>query len=89
MPRYPLGNEHVEETNKITIDGIKKCLDLKKDHLADELGGALWSHTTLRGETNKIMFSLAYVSKAMTHYDVNVSCLRRSKIPLTLNSTMK
>ncbi|XP_013632894.1 PREDICTED: uncharacterized protein LOC106338470 [Brassica oleracea var. oleracea] len=49
-PRYPQGNGQAESSNKLNIDGIKKRLDLKKGHWADELDGVLWSHrTTPRG----------------------------------------
>ncbi|XP_048605535.1 uncharacterized protein LOC125583040 [Brassica napus] len=51
-PRYPQGNGQVESSNKLIIDGIKKRLDLKKGHWADELDRVLWSHrTTPRGST--------------------------------------
>ena len=49
-PRYPQGNGQAESSNKVIIDDIKKRLDLKKGHWADELDGVLWSHrTTPRG----------------------------------------
>lgn len=55
IKRYPQGNGQAEATNKIIINGIKKCLELKKAHCADELDGVLWSHrTTPRGLTNRI-----------------------------------
>ena len=40
-PRYPQGNGQAESSNKLIIDGIKKRLDLKKGHWADELDGVL------------------------------------------------
>ncbi|XP_056854530.1 uncharacterized protein LOC130503980 [Raphanus sativus] len=58
-PRYPQGNGQAESSNKIIIDGIKKRLDLKKGHWADELDGVLWSHrTTPRGATKSTPFLL-------------------------------
>ncbi|XP_013594822.1 uncharacterized protein LOC106378082 [Brassica napus] len=90
-PRYPQGNSQAESSNKLIIDGIKKRLDLKKGHWADELDGVLWSHrTTPRGSTESTPFSLAYGVEAMAPAEVNVSSLRRSKIPqyVELNKEM-
>ncbi|KAF8106166.1 hypothetical protein N665_0146s0012 [Sinapis alba] len=71
-PRYPQGNGQAEATNKTIIDGIKKRLDLKKGHWADELDGVLWSHrTTPRSATAKTPFSLAYGVEAMAPAEVN------------------
>lgn len=90
-PRYPQGNGQAESSNKIIIDGIKKRLDLKKGHWADELDGVLWSHrTTPRGATKSTPFSLAYGMEAMAPAEVNVTSLRRSKMPqhVELNQEM-
>jgi len=90
-PRYPQGNGQAESSNKLIIDGIKKRLDLKKGHWADELDGVLWSHrTTPRGSTKATPFSLAYGVEAMAPAEVNVSSLRRSKMPqyVELNKEM-
>ncbi|XP_048622678.1 uncharacterized protein LOC106393842 [Brassica napus] len=90
-PRYPQGNGQAESSNKLIIDGIKKRLDLKKGHWADELDGVLWSHrTTPRGSTKSTPFSLAYGVEAMAPAEVNVSSLRRSKMPqyVELNKEM-
>ncbi|XP_013617715.1 PREDICTED: uncharacterized protein LOC106324262 [Brassica oleracea var. oleracea] len=89
-PRYPQGNGQAESSNKLIIDDIKKRLDLKKGHWADELDGFLWSHrTTPRGSTKSTPFSLAYGTEAMAPAEVNVSSLRRSKMPSTSNSTRR
>ena len=81
-PRYPQGNGQAESSNKLIIDGIKKHLDLKKEHWADELDGVMWSHrTTPRGATKSTPFSLAYGVKAMAPTEVNVTSLRCSKMP--------
>ncbi|WZZ77688.1 hypothetical protein YC2023_098260 [Brassica napus] len=90
-PRYPQGNGQAESSNKIIIDGIKKRLDLKKGYWADELDGVLWSHrTTPRGATKSTPFSLAYGMEAMAPAEVNVTSLRRSKMPqhVELNQEM-
>ncbi|XP_048615560.1 uncharacterized protein LOC106420647 [Brassica napus] len=90
-PRYPQGNGQAESSNKLIINGIKKRLDLKKGHWADELDGVLWSHrTTPRGSTKSTLFSLAYGVEAMAPAEVNVSSLRRSKMPqyVELNKEM-
>jgi len=90
-PRYPQGNVQAESSNKLIIDGIKKRLDLKKVHWADELDGVLWSHrTTPRGSTKSTPFSLAYGVEAMVPVEVNVTSLRRSKMPqyVKLNKEM-
>ncbi|KAF8085674.1 hypothetical protein N665_0652s0002 [Sinapis alba] len=90
-PRYPQENGQAESSNKIIIDGIKKQLDLKKGLWPDELDGVLWSHrTTPRGSTKTTPFSLAYGIKAMAPAEVNVTSLRRSKMPHleSLNSNM-
>ncbi|XP_048613404.1 uncharacterized protein LOC125587236 [Brassica napus] len=90
-PRYPQGNSQAESSNKLIIDGIKKRLDLKKGHWADELDGVLWSHrTTSRGSAKSTPFSLAYGVEAMAPAEVNVSSLRRSKMPqyVELNKEM-
>ncbi|XP_056854536.1 uncharacterized protein LOC130503993 [Raphanus sativus] len=90
-PRYPQGNGQAESSNKIIIDGIKKRLDLKKGHWADELDGVLWSHrTTPRGATKSTPFSLAYGMEAMAPAEVNVTSLRRAKMPqfVELNQDM-
>ena len=56
-PRYPQGNGQAESSDKLIIDGIKKRLDLKKGHWANELDGVLWSHrTTTRGSTKSTHF---------------------------------
>ncbi|XP_056853016.1 uncharacterized protein LOC130502257 [Raphanus sativus] len=82
-PRYPQCNGQGESTNKTVIDGLKKRLDLKKGCWADELDGVLWSHrTTPRGATQATPFSLAYGVEAMAPAEVNVTSLRRSKMPL-------
>ncbi|KAL0854021.1 hypothetical protein Bca101_059173 [Brassica carinata] len=89
--RYPQGNGQAESSNKIIIDGIKKRLDLKKGHWADELDGVLWSHrTTPRGATKSTSFSLAYGMEAMAPAEVNVMSLRRAKMPqyVELNQEM-
>ena len=81
-PRYPQCNGQAEATNKTILDGIKKRLDLKKGHWADELDGVLWSHrTTLRSATGQTPFSLAYGVEAMAPAEVNVTSLRRAKMP--------
>ncbi|KAF8053852.1 hypothetical protein N665_1370s0002 [Sinapis alba] len=81
-PRYPQGNGQAEATNKTIIDGIKKRLDLKKGHWTDELDGVLWSHqTTPRSATAKTPFSLAYGVEAMAPAEVNVTSLKRLKMP--------
>ncbi|XP_056864095.1 uncharacterized protein LOC130511224 [Raphanus sativus] len=90
-PRYPQGNGQAESSNKIIIDEIKKRLDLKKGHWADELDGVLWSHrTTPRGATKSTPFSLAYGMEAMAPAEVNVTSLRRAKMPhfVELNQDM-
>ncbi|XP_013614194.1 PREDICTED: uncharacterized protein K02A2.6-like [Brassica oleracea var. oleracea] len=90
-PRYPQGNGQVESSNKLIIDDIKKRLDLKKGHWADELDGVLWSHrTTPRGSTKSTPFFLAYGVEAMAPTEVNVTSLRRSKMPqyVELNKEM-
>ncbi|XP_033139102.1 uncharacterized protein LOC117130186 [Brassica rapa] len=90
-PCYPHGNGQAESSNKLIIDGIKKRLDMKKGHWADELDGVLWSHrTTPRGSTKSTPFSLAYGVEAMAPAEVNVSSLRRSKMPqyIELNKEM-
>ena len=75
-PRYPQGNGQAESSNKLMIDGIKKRLDLKKGHWADELDGVLGSHrTTPRGATKSTPFSLAYGVEAMAPAEVNVTSL--------------
>ncbi|XP_056862280.1 uncharacterized protein LOC130509965 [Raphanus sativus] len=84
-------NGQAESSNKIIIDGIKKRLDLKKGHWADELDGILWSHrTTPRGATKSTPFSLAYGMEAMAPAEVNVTSLRRAKMPqfVELNQDM-
>ena len=66
-------------------------IDLKKGHWADELDGVLWSHrTTPRGATKSTPFSLAYGMEAMAPAEVNVTSLRRSKMPqhVELNQEM-
>ena len=64
------------------LDGIKKRLDLKKGHWADELDGVLWSHrTTLQSATGQTPFSLAYGGEAMAPAEVSVTSLRRAKMP--------
>ncbi|KAL0876390.1 hypothetical protein Bca101_026095 [Brassica carinata] len=66
--RYPQGNGQAESSNKIIID--------------DELDGVLWSHrTTPRGATKSTPFSLAYGMEAVALAEVNVTSLRRSKMP--------
>ena len=90
-PRYPQRNGQAESSNKIIIDGIKKRLDLEKGYWADELDGVLWSHrTTPRGATKSTPFSLAYGMEAMAPAEVNVTSLRRSKMPqhVELNQEM-
>ncbi|XP_013613445.1 PREDICTED: uncharacterized protein LOC106319607 [Brassica oleracea var. oleracea] len=90
-PRYPQGNGQAESSNKLIIDGIKKRLDLKKGHWANELDVVIWSHrTTPRGSTKSTPFSLAYGAEAMAPAEDNVSSLRRSKMPqyVELNKEM-
>ena len=90
-PRYPQSNGQAEATNKIIIDGLKKRLDLKKGCWADELDGVLWSHrTTPRGATKSTPFSMAHGVEAMAPAEVNVTSLRRSRMPqnVELNSGM-
>lgn len=73
------------------MDGIKKRLDLKKEHWDDELDSILWSHrTTPRGATKSTPFSLAYGVEAMASIEVKVTSLRRSKMPqhIELNKDM-
>ncbi|XP_013601080.1 PREDICTED: uncharacterized protein LOC106308461 [Brassica oleracea var. oleracea] len=91
LHRWTASNGQAESSNKLIIDGIKKRLDLKKGHWADELDGVLWSHrTTPRGSTKSTPFSLAYGVEAMAPAEVNVSSLRRSKMPqyVELNKEM-
>ncbi|XP_048628323.1 uncharacterized protein LOC125597842 [Brassica napus] len=81
-PRNPQSNGQAESTNKTIIDGLKKRLDLKKGCWADELDGVLWSHrTTPRGATKTTPFSMAYGIEAMAPAEVNVTSLRRSRMP--------
>lgn len=81
-PEYRHGNGQVEATNKIINDGINKCRDLKKVNWAEELDSVLWSYrTTPKGETNKTPFSLVYGVQSKAHVQVNISSLRRSKMP--------
>lgn len=69
-------------TNKIIIDGIKKCLDLKKVNWAENLDGVLWSkRPTPIGETNTTPFSLVYEVQAKELVKVNISSLKESKMP--------
>ncbi|XP_013699873.2 uncharacterized protein LOC106403603 [Brassica napus] len=89
--RYPQSNGQAEASNKIIIDGLKKRLDLKKGCWADELDGVLWSHrTTPRGATKSTPFSMAHGVEAMAPAEVNVTSLRRLRIPqnIELNSDM-
>ncbi|KAL0722739.1 hypothetical protein Bca4012_037338 [Brassica carinata] len=82
-PRNPQSNGQAEFTNKTIIDGLKKRLDLKKGCWANELDGVLWSHrTTPRAATKATPFSMAYGIEAMAPAEVNVTSLRRSKMPL-------
>ena len=84
-PRNPQSNGQAESTNKIIIDGIKKRLDLKKGCWADELDGVLWSHrTTPRGATKATPFPMAYGVEAMAPAEVNVTSLRRTKMPQSI-----
>ena len=79
--RYPQCNGQAKATNKTILDGIKKRLDHKKGHWADELDGVLWSHrTTPRSATGRTPFSLAYGVEAMAPAEVNVMSLRRLKM---------
>ncbi|XP_048624081.1 uncharacterized protein LOC111209022 [Brassica napus] len=81
-PRNPQSNGQAESTNKTIIDGLKKRLDLKKGCWADELDGVLWSHRTIpRGATKATPFSMAYGVEAMAPAEVNVTSLRRSRMP--------
>ncbi|XP_013699932.2 uncharacterized protein LOC106403669 [Brassica napus] len=81
-PHYTQCNGQAEATNKMILDGIKKRLDLKKGHWADELDGVLWSHrTTLQSATGQTPFSLAYGGEAMAPAEVSVTSLRRAKMP--------
>ena len=55
---------------------------MKKSSWAEELDGVMWSHrTTPRGATKANPFSMAYGIKAMAPAEVNVTSLRRSKMP--------
>ncbi|XP_013733765.2 uncharacterized protein LOC106437417 [Brassica napus] len=79
---YPQSNGQAEASNMIIIDGLKKRLDLKKGCWADELDGVLWSHrTTPRGAKKSTHFSMAHGVEAMAPAEVNVTSLRRSKMP--------
>ncbi|XP_048599791.1 uncharacterized protein LOC125579923 [Brassica napus] len=81
-PRNPQSNGQAESTNKTIIDGLKKRLDLKKGCWADELDGVLWSHrTTPRGATKATPLSMVYGVEAMAPAEVNVTSLRRSRMP--------
>lgn len=73
-------------TNEIIIDGIKKCLDLKKVNWAENLDGVLWSkRPTPIGETNMTPFSLVYevqakeLVKVKSPVSKNPRCLKKSK----------
>ena len=58
---------------------------MKKGCGADELDSVLWSHrTTPRGATKATPFSMAYGVEAMAPAEVNVTNLRRSKMPLNV-----
>lgn len=95
-PRNPQSNGQAESTNKMIVDGLKKRLNLKTGCWADELEGVLWSHRTTprgatpRGATKATPFSMAYEVEAMAPAEVNVTSLRRSKIPqnVKLNHNM-
>ncbi|XP_018454115.1 uncharacterized protein LOC108825305 [Raphanus sativus] len=90
-PRYPQSNGQAESSNRTIIDGLKKRLDLKKGCWADELDGVLWSHrTTPRSATKCTPFSMAYGVEAMAPAEVNVTSLRRSRMPqnVALNQSM-
>ena len=90
-PRYPQSSGQAQASNKIIINGLKKTLDLKKGCWANELDGVLWSHrTTPRGATKSTPFSMAHGVEAMAPAEVNVTSLRRSKMPqsIELNSDM-
>ena len=81
-PRNPQSNGQADSTNKTIVDGLKKRLELKKDCWDDELDGVLWSHrTTPRGATKATPFLMAYGVEAMAPAEVNVTSLRRSKMP--------
>ncbi|XP_048608335.1 uncharacterized protein LOC125584234 [Brassica napus] len=81
-PRNPQSNGQAESTNKTIIDDLKKRLDLKKGCWTDKLDGVLWSHrTTPRGATKTTPFSMAYGVEAMAPAEVNVTSLRRSRMP--------
>ncbi|KAL0733702.1 hypothetical protein Bca4012_009912 [Brassica carinata] len=84
-PRNPQSNGQAESTIKTIIDGLKKRLDLKKGCWADKLDGVLWSHRTTPRVTTKVTpFSMAYGIEAMAPAEVNVTSLRRSKMPLNV-----
>ncbi|XP_013601104.1 PREDICTED: uncharacterized protein LOC106308489 [Brassica oleracea var. oleracea] len=62
---------------------------LEKGCWADELDGVLWSHrTTPRGATKSTPFSMAHGVEAMAPAEMNVTSLRRSRMPqnIELNS---
>ena len=65
-PRYPQGNGHVEASNKMILNYLKKSFSDKKGKWPNELLGCLWAYrTTKRLATGETHFSLAFGLEAI------------------------
>nr|XP_009624278.1 uncharacterized protein LOC104115369 [Nicotiana tomentosiformis] len=77
---HPSANGHVESTNKIIIQNLKKKLEDAKGNCPDELPGVLWAYrTTSKSSTGETQFSLVYVVKDLIPFDIGEPNIRYSR----------
>nr|XP_016444238.1 PREDICTED: uncharacterized protein LOC107769524 [Nicotiana tabacum] len=76
-PYHPRANDHMESTNKVIIQNLKKRLEAAKGKWLEELPGVLWAYrTTAKSIMGERPFSLVYGVEALIPAEVGEPTLK-------------
>ena len=88
-PTYPQGNEQVEASNKVIVNGLKKKLDDAKGRWVEELPHVLWVYRTKpQWSIGKTPFAMTYGAEAVIPLEANFPTLRTNSFTPSSNDEL-